>query len=292
MAESGGSIGEQESVGRRLQSPWPVLLQWTLSPQPSPTQTHHTHCSPPRISHSSFLPTHGCQTQKCREIWTHKNRLLSSARWKDSETFLLSLRSLRKCQGERIEVRGMKWTCRNLAAWNRSLWSVDKQLDSSGLPLSVVYNFLWAIMKFHISLAIIHSSALRSLSTSFPKLALSFHYENISIKCSLSGPDKEEAITILFFGREILLTLWPWNMSLICRLNKQTVRWSMSCRGTAVLCVWLTACWEDMVYQRHRLSRHLKGVILKWQRDFIKVASSCCLPAAAAWAWAKPTEAS
>lgn len=189
MAESGGSIGEQESVGRRLQSPWPVLLQWTLSPQPSPTLLF----SQPMGVRRRNVENYGRVRTDC----SAPHGVLG----KDSEKFLLSLRSLRKCQEERIEVRGMKWTCRNLAAWNRSLWSVEKQLDSSGLPLFVVYNFLWVIMKFHISLAIIHSSALRSLSTSFPKWALSLHYENISIKCSLSGSDKEEAITILFFGR-------------------------------------------------------------------------------------------
>lgn len=136
MAESGGSIGEQESVGRRLKS-----LSFLPSASPAtvnlkPPAISHTNTSrtslPLRLSHSCFLTTHGCQTEKCREIWTCKYRLFSYTqclRKRTVKTFLLSLRELSKCQeAEDRTLREMKCTHRNLSAWNHfekfSLWSM------------------------------------------------------------------------------------------------------------------------------------------------------------------------
>lgn len=60
-------IGKLESVGRRLKSPRPVLLQRTCSPQPSPTQTQHTLLIPLHLSHPLSLTTHECRLRKVQK---------------------------------------------------------------------------------------------------------------------------------------------------------------------------------------------------------------------------------
>lgn len=87
--------------------PRPVPPQWTCSPQPSPTQTHHRLLSPYSTPTLISLSTQRCQTEKHRNgsgcsSKTHYSPCLSCQE-KDLEKFPSCLRVLSSCQKRRME---------------------------------------------------------------------------------------------------------------------------------------------------------------------------------------------